>query len=308
MANIQYSTAWVPDLILAQSIGRLKAKILAGQIGQVTFDAEVKAKPGETIYIPQRGALTVRTKTAGNDYGNDSPSGTKNTFGTLVEKHVTWDMEEQLGTLLRKNKRQTVDGYLDDAMDALASQIDTDIFANYSSMTYSTSGTQLDDTRIRAAKKLLDDQKAPASNRVMVVSSTIENNDLLNATTNPLFNQADRIGSDLARKAIENASIGTVRGFETFMSTNISETVGSASTVHHCLAFRKGALGMVSVPSTTETGPNAISRQINYEGIGLRFREWYDPKAGTWFYSFSIMFATGLADDRQCVSIEITKT
>lgn len=84
MANLQYNNNFIPNVILAESIGVLKTQILAGILGQVSLITDVRRQDGETIKIPQRGTITAKDKVGGTDYALDNPSASLNTFGTLI--------------------------------------------------------------------------------------------------------------------------------------------------------------------------------------------------------------------------------
>ena len=304
--NVSTHEEWIPDLILSTAIGRLARRILTPQLGKTIYDQEAQKEAGEVIYIKERGDLTVRTKTKSNDYEFDTPDGDTNSFGTLVEKHTSFKLREQLPDILRMGMDQFAADYLDDAMDKLAEQIDKDLFGVYSSMTTENAATSLNDAEILASKEIADDAFWLPDNRVLLVNPAIENQDILNITTNPQYNKADNVGP-AAAEAIRQGSIGMVRGFEVWASPQVTTTAGSP-TIHQCMAFRKGAIGMISVPQTLNCGKHVVARQANYQGVPLRFRYWTDPDSGFHKYSFSILSAVGIVDNRLAISIPVSKS
>ncbi|MCK5615287.1 hypothetical protein KAR91_76190 [Candidatus Pacearchaeota archaeon] len=305
--NVSNHEEWIPDLILMTAIGRLRRKILAPELGRTIYDAEAKGEAGEVIYLKERGTGTVRTKTKDNDYEFDSPDGTTNPFGTLVEKHTSFQIQEQLPDILRMGMEQFTKDYLDDYMDKLAEQIDKDLFATYASMSTSSPDTSLDDERMLAIKQVADDAFWLQDNRVILVNPTIENQDILNTTTNPEYNKADNVGNEGAAQAIQKGAVGWLRGFQVYASPQVTTTAGSP-TVHQCMAFRKGGIGLISIPQTLNCGKHVIARQVIYQNMAMRFRYWTDPDAGKHKYSFSMLQATGLVDDRLCISVPISKS
>src|SRR3712207_6587489 len=88
-------------------------------------------KVGDTLHLPKRGSLTVNEKAANTDYTAQTPSGSTVDLTLNKHKEVTFIVESRAISTVNQD---IIGGYVNDAVLALAEQIDTDLFALYASI------------------------------------------------------------------------------------------------------------------------------------------------------------------------------
>jgi hypothetical protein len=305
MAILDKNTALVINTMMAPWISDLfDNQLLATSLGVVNPAGDITGKNGDTVKTPKRGSLTARSKVPTVDFVFDDVDSSLLTFGTVVQKYRAFNLETTTFKLLEAGKTQLVEGYLQDAVSGLAETIDTAFLGLYASLSASESGSALDDTLMNTVANTLDGAKVPRADRHMIVSNDVWNTQLMNATTNSIYNRADGIGAP-ASQTVANSSLGSIRGFNVHMSPLVPSTVGSP-TVSHCMAFQRGALGIqfVNLYDTNDL-PGSQIMSMNYKGAPIRVGFHYDFAADKYQCRVDIAFAVGILWDEKGVAVDI---
>lgn len=132
------------------------------------FDAEMKAF-GDVLHVPIISNLTANDKSASTQVTFQSPTESKIDLTINKHKEISFLIERNLDA---KSKYQLAQMYKEKQSYGLAKQIDTDVLANYSSLTQSvgTDGLAVSDGNVLRAIQYLDDADAPGENRHFVMS------------------------------------------------------------------------------------------------------------------------------------------
>lgn len=253
----------IPEFWLAEAFGHLKANLVMGRLVRRDGD-EAIAQEGDTININKRGSLTVRDKSEGSSVTADSPSNTKIDVKLDTHKYVAWNVEDRAGD---KAIEQALD-YVQDGMEGLAEAIDEDLLELYSDAgdDVGEAETDLDYSTILDTRKALNDLKCPVRGRNLVVSTKDE----IALLDEDKIVEAHKRGDD--GTVLEEATLGRIAGFDTFMSQLVAETGDSPTTTHN-LAFHQNAFILATRPlSPPQEGTGALGTVLVDEDLGVAMR------------------------------------
>jgi len=194
--------------VATKVIARIRASAVLAKMVNSDFDDKDIKENGDTIKVPKRGGLTVRSKTEGTPITSDSP--TTATVDVVLNQHeyVSWAMGD-LATSLASG-----DGidHFTDAADALIESIESALLGGYANATlnHGTAMVPLTTAKLLGIKLLLDNARCPAAGRIALISNKDENNLL----TEDKVVRADARGDGGA--AFEEARVGRAAGFNVF--------------------------------------------------------------------------------------------
>lgn len=273
MANITTSTAsqFVPEIWAQKALEILRNQIVLAR--RVTMDSEIATfNQGETLHIPYPGTFTTNDKAANGAVTLQTPSGGTSVSLTLNKhKEVSFLVEDHAKAVANQD---IMTRYMEGGIIAIAEKIETDLWATYSSFTHSvgTSGTDLTAASVRAARKALNDQKAPQTDRSLVVSSKDEISLLGDSALQNYFAYS-------RPEAVAEGSLGRAYGFDIFMSQLAPVVAGTPNSTKN-LAFSRGAilLGMRALPEPPQ-GSGAVAAIVRdpVSGLVIRVLMAYNP-------------------------------
>ena len=273
--DITQAQYFIPEIWANQALEILRANIAVAP--RVLRDTDVATfARGDILHIPYPGTLAATAKAAGTEYVLKLPSGETEVQVPLDQHYAVSFVVEDI---VRAQANQDVMArYSEAAAIALAENIEaaliTELQTNTSGPVGSV-GTALTAATVRSAWKAMTDNKCPADQRYLVIS------------TKDWINLLD--DSDLANffawnrtTAISAASLGNLYGFETFASQLI--TTDSATPAHtHNVAWRRdGAiLAMRGLPEPP-AGSGAVAANVRdpESGLVLRSLMGYDTRLG----------------------------
>jgi hypothetical protein len=296
MAEIQQtnvSTA-TPEFWFAIAIGALRGVTVMPKLIRTDMRNEVAAR-GKTVNITKRGALTVQTKTGGNPVVPEGPSNTKVPVTLEHHKYVSWTLEDAAGSVAIDDAVN----YIQDGMTAIAEEIEGDILTLHSEIATSvgTAGTDLSKASILAARKTLNDQKCPQTGRV-IICSTKDDVALLNLEQ---FTRADARGAR-GQTALDEAHLGRVFGFDTYMSQFIDVTPGAPDSTHN-IAFHKNAFALVSRPLALPPEQSGATSMIFLDkktGIAVRITKQWNITALATTWVIDLLYGYAALDEDRC--------
>lgn len=202
------------------------------------YDRDIKSA-GQTVEIPNLSNLSANLKVANTQVTLNGPTETKTTI--VINQHyessfLLEDFAEIQSAYDAASEYTEKTGY------ALAVVMDTFVatgITNGAARTIGTAGTPLTDTVILTANRYLDDAKAPANNRYLVVSPQGKQ-ELLAIDK---YVRYDAIGVSGDSNSIKNGRIGEIYGVEVSMSQNIVITAGTPVVNNH-LFFQQDAFAI----------------------------------------------------------------
>lgn len=224
---------------------------------------------GKTINIPYPGTFVAVDKAADTPVTPQVPTGVTTPLTLNKHKVVPFLVEDFAAAQANTN---LMDRYIEPAAIAIAEQVETDMFANFAGLTPTagTAGTNITAASLLAARKILNDNKAPMSERYAIVS-TKDEQALLSDTT--LANYFAYRGQQLAA-----GQLGELYGLPIFLS-QLVPAVGSAPVSTKNLVFHKNAFLVAFRPfRDLPAGSGVSSATINdpVSGISIRVARQYD--------------------------------
>ena len=272
MPNVTTTDAaqFIPEIWAQTALEVLRANIVLARI--VTKDTDVAAfNVGDVLHIPYPGTFTAQDKAANTAVTLQVPSGGADVQVTLNKhKEVSFLVED---VVRAQANQDVIQRYVSSAAVAIAEQIESDLFALYASLTSTvgTDGTDITADTVRQARKALNDNKVPQSDRHLVVSSKDEIALLGDSSLSNYF-AFNRVG-------VPDGAIGRLYGFTIWMSQLVPVVTGTPNSTKN-LALHKEAfiLAMRSLPEPPpDTGARAAAVRDPETGLVIRAVMAYNP-------------------------------
>lgn len=300
MANITVTEAagFIPQVWAATALGALKANTVMLQLVNHDYQNEYK-NVGAILNVPRRGTLSVNDKTANTDITLQTP--TADTIPLTLNKHkdVSFAVED---IAQAQANQDIINGYVVDAMIALAHQIDDDILALYTGFSTTPldartgSGGVVVNTIIEA-QRLFNKALVPQQGRSIVWGEDAHAELLkLNQFTNAQFDPANAT-------ALEEAVLGRKYGFTHYVDQRIIQTGGEVKN----LALHKNAIMFATRPlAMPPDGYGVQSATMSEDGIGLRVMYGYSILKKAMIVSIDVLY--GVAEERDAFGLVIRST
>lgn len=199
------------------------------------YDADVKSS-GQTVEIPNVSAITASLKAQNTLVTLNYNTETKTTITINRHYESSFLVEDILAT---QSNYSTRSDYTSAAAYAIAEKIDSDVATamttawKTASQTTGAYGTAIADANILAVNRYLSENKAPRTDRVLVVHPKGEA-ELLNIDK---YVRYDALGTG---EAIKSGKLGTIYGVDVFMSQNLVY-LDTATDEYNSLMFHKEA-------------------------------------------------------------------
>ena len=199
------------------------------------YDADVKSS-GQTLEIPNTSVISANLKAQNTVVTLNYNTDTKTTITINRHYESSFLVEDILAT---QSNYSTRSDYTQAAAYAIAEKIDSDIATAMTttwktdSQTNGAYGTAIADVNILAVNRYLSENKAPRTDRVLVVHPKGEA-ELLNIDK---YVRYDALGTG---EAIKSGKLGTIYGVEVFMSQNLVY-LDTATDEYNSLMFHKEA-------------------------------------------------------------------
>jgi len=265
MANITRTSAgpFIPQIWANTALEILRSNVVLAKL--VTRDSDITAfQVGDTLNIPYPGAFTANDKAANTAVTLQVPTAT--TTSVVLNKHKEASFLVEDAARATSNQ-DIIQRYMEAAIVPIAEQIESDLLGLYGSFSNSvgTSGTDISASTIRSARKKLNDLKAPANDRALVVSTKDEIAILGDSTLQSFFAFAQA-------GTVKEGSIGRLYGFDVYASQLVPVVAGTPNSTKN-LAFNPGAiiLAMRGLPDAPAgTGAQTAVVQDPISGLSLR--------------------------------------
>lgn len=195
------------------------------------YDADVQSS-GQTLEIPNVSGISANLKSANTVVTLNYNTETKTTI-TLNQHYESSFLVEDI--LKVQSAYDLRSDYTQAAAYAIAEKIDSSLATAMTATwtAYGAAGTALGDTVILAVNRYLSENKAPRTDRALVVHPKGES-ELLAIDK---FVRYDALGTG---EAIKNGKLGTIYGNEVFMSQNLVY-LDTATDEYNHLLFHKDA-------------------------------------------------------------------
>jgi N4-gp56 family major capsid protein len=209
------------------------------------YDREVQGK-GQTLEIPNVTSISANLKAENTLVTLNYNTETKTTISINKHYESSFLVEDIAGTQAQYDLRSD---YTRAAAYAIAEKIDSDIAKTMTAAFtgYGAYGTALNDNLILTVNRYLSENKAPRSDRVIVVHPKGEA-ELLNIDK---YVRYDSLGQPADQNPTKTGKIGQIYGCEVFMSQNLV-SLDTATDEYSSLMFHKEsfAVAMQKTPRT----------------------------------------------------------
>jgi len=298
MANITRTSVgpFIPQIWANTALEILRSRIVAAKL--VTRDSDIAAfQVGDTLNIPYPGAFVANDKAANTAVTLQVPTATTTTVTLNKHKEASFLVEDAARATANQD---IIARYMEAAVVPIAEQIESDILGLYSSFTNSvgTSGTDITASTIRAARKKLNDTKAPADNRALIVSTKDEIAILGDSTLQSFFAFAQA-------GTVKEGSIGRLYGFDVYVSQLVPVVTGTPNSTKN-LAFNPGAiiLAMRGLPDAPAgTGAQTAVVQDPISGLALRVTMAYNASNLGVQVTVDVLYGVGKLRDEKAVVV-----
>lgn len=224
MATITTAEAsgFIPEIWLATALGRLKNYLTLQRT--VTMSTDLNSgesfSVGKTLHLPKRGTLVVNDKTETGSYSIQNPQ--SSTVDLSLNKHpeVSFALTSEVIAFQNQDQGQ---GYVNDAMIALAERVDQDLFNAYlliAAANTITNASTITEANILSARKILRDNKIMPTAKAFGVVSTAQEAAILQLS-NLVRYDAIGVSNNVTNATVGDAStitmpgaIGRAYGFE----------------------------------------------------------------------------------------------
>lgn len=305
MLTTDTQAAAIPTIIANKALGKFASYMNLAKT--VTRDFEITdAQEGETIQVTKRGVVTANLKGETDDVVVQNPA--LSTVPVTLDKHfeVTFRMSDVLKAVKSRGIDAGLEGYAEDAAIALAEQVESTLAGLYASLTATPiawDGTSLatKKAKLMAIRNYFTTNKVPlALQKYMYVDGNLAG-DILEEDA---FTSYQNTGSG---EQFETGQLTRpLYGIKPFES-QLVPTTGSAPTVHHGIAYTKGAFVLATRPlPAVDAGLGAQTSVIqnNDLGVGLRVVRSYNSTKLAEQLTLDILMGAAVVDQRQAVEVQ----
>jgi hypothetical protein len=267
------TAGFIPQIWAQRALDILRANITLTKLVARDTDFEAGWR-GKTLNIPYPGTFTANKKTADNPTTLQLPVGGATVAVTLDQHaYVDWLVEDIARAMSAQGAPDLIDRYIEGSVIALVEQLETDLFALYSTGgigSVGTYGTDISAATIRSARKALNDLKVPQAGRSLTVSTKDEIALLSDTTLQTYFAFA-------RPDAVAEGSIGSMYGFDIYVSQLVPTTAGTPLQTNNMAMSRNGFI-FASRPFTPALpGSGVREAQVTdpLSGVSIRFQVYY---------------------------------
>lgn len=227
--------AWAPNVWASEVLRARESRLVLVPLVK-HYDRDIQAY-GQTVEIPNMSNLTANAKVANTQVTLNAPTETKTTITINQYWEVSALIEDNADAQSRYdvvNEYRQKCGYgIAEKMDSFVANDMTDNFTE----TVGAYGTPINDTNFRAAVRILDDAKAPESDRYFVV--TPQGKEEMLGVDKFVRYDAIGVGGSNANP-IKTGRIGSLYDVEVLMSQNLV-VEGATPTQNNSLFFQREA-------------------------------------------------------------------
>lgn len=305
MLTTDTQAAAIPTIIANKALGKFAAYMNLAKT--VTRDFEITdAQEGETIQVTKRGVVTANLKGETDDVVVQNPS--LSTVPVTLDKHfeVTFRMSDVLKAVKAKGIDAGLEGYAEDAAIALAEKVESTLAGLYASLTATPiawDGTSLatKKAKLMAIRNYFTTNKVPlALQKYMYVDGNLAG-DILEEDAFTSYQNTGN-GEQFETGQLTRPLYG-IKPFE----SQLVPTTGSAPTVHHGIAYTKGAFVLATRPlPAVDAGLGAQTSVIQNDdlGVGLRVVRSYNTTKLAEQLTLDILMGAAVVDQRQAVEVQ----
>lgn len=232
------NSGFIPEIFLATALGRLKSYLTLQRT--VTMDRDLPTGEtfdiGKVLHLPKRGTLVVNQKSETGQYQIQNPQ--SSTVDLTLNHHPEVSFALTSEAIAFQNQDVT-QGYINDAIIALAEDVDSALFNGYllvgAANTITNAGT-ITEPNILSARKILRDNKILPTARAYGVVSTAQEAAILQLP-NTVRYDALGVSNNVANALVGDGAvtmpgaIGRIYGFEVCPSQLVPSVIGPSNAL-----------------------------------------------------------------------------
>jgi hypothetical protein len=232
------NSGFIPEIFLATALGRLKSYLTLQRT--VTMDRDLPTGEtfdvGKVLHLPKRGTLVVNQKTETGQYQIQNPQ--SSTVDLTLNHHPEVSFALTSEAIAFQNQDVT-QGYINDAIIALAEDVDSALFNGYllvsAANTITNAGT-ITEPNILSARKILRDNKIIPTARAYGVVSTAQEAAILQLP-NTVRYDALGVSNNVTNATVGDGAvtmpgaIGRIYGFEVCPSQLVPTVAGNSNAL-----------------------------------------------------------------------------
>ena len=248
--------AYIPERWAEEGLAILEENMVAASMVHRDFEDEI-AEFGDVVNTRQPASFKIRRKTDDDDVETQDARSTN--VQVPLDQHIYNSFVIKDGEA-SKSFQELVSIYLLPAMQVIARGVDRAVLGQVHKFLAGPASRvgrllNLDETNSKnymlEARKVLNDNKAPVTGRNLVLGSASETALL----KNELFIAADQRGD--GGTALENARLGRILGFDTWMDQNVNDIAEGSSDVATGTVTNAAGIGATGSQAVTITGYEA---------------------------------------------------
>lgn len=316
MANTNIISAdaagFIPEIWLSSALGRLKNYLTYQKTVTNIEDLEGGVfAVGSKVHIPKRGTLVVNDKVENVNYTVQEPGSSTVDLTLNKHKEVTFGVESRTISTTNQN---IIDGYTDDAVIAIAEQMDIDcaaMFAGVPAAQTITNTGNMTEANIQQARKILVDNRLPAPAQRFGVIATSQTNALLSIDRLVRFDSLG-VANDITegslggeRTALGSGGVGRLYGFN-IMESQLAPVTPGTPPVARNLFYGKDAIVFASRPLELPDQKFGISATVMTDedtGITMRLLHSYQHLQGAHVITLDVLYGYQLLRPEHIVLI-----
>jgi hypothetical protein len=289
----------IVKLVAADALPALTGNLVMGNLVNRDYEP-VLANAGDTVNVPIPPVLVANNIAEGGTVTTQNPNLGNAQIVLNTHAEATFQIPDVTKALAFPDLLKT---YMQPAVIAIASKIETDLLNLYSQFTANTplgtGGTPVTEATIDAAETALFSAMVPASApKYLVVNSSTYSQ----IRQIPRFSEYYSSG-EAGLKALVEGNVGKMKDFFIFRSQYVP-TTGTTTTTAHNLAFTRDAIGLVvrRLPQPLP-GTGAVAEYAEMGNFGIRIVMSYQPNTLAQQFTVDVLYGCGVLRNNFAVQV-----
>lgn len=298
--SITQAQAFIPTIVANSALERLRLYTVLPRLVSTDADFTGAFTVGQTLNIPFMAAVTANQKTSGTPVTIQNPG--SNQVQVTLDQH--WEVSTIVEDIAASMANQSlIDRFVDNAVQALAEQLETSIFAAMNTGATVAVGSYTNDlsyATVLAARQAMNDNRVPMMRRNLVISPKDE--------TALKSDPALQAYFSYGQNQIVQGSIGRLEGFDVYVSQAVP--VSGVTDVNNFAWHPQGIVLAVRQLASAPAGSGVQQDVVRDSETGLAMRATlaYRPEFLGWQITLDMLWGVALtttALNRQALVVRV---
>lgn len=289
----------IVKLVAADALPALTGNLIMGNLVNRDYEP-ILAHAGDTVNVPIPPVLVANNIAEGGTVTTQNPSLGNAQIVLNTHAEATFQIPDVTKALAFP---ELLKAYMQPAVIAIASKIESDLLALYSQFTSNVplgvAGTAITEATIDSAETALFAALVPPGTpKYLVVNSTAYSQIRQIARFSEYYSSGEA-----GLKAIVEGNVGKMKDFFIFRSQFV-QTTGTTSPNTHNLAFTRDAIGLVirRLPQPLP-GTGAVAEYAEMGSFGLRIVMSYQPNTLAQQFTVDVLYGCGVLRNNFAVQV-----